>query len=139
MPPGYSHPGSCLHLLGHLAIVPASRDLHIPAEPYGDVVPLLWHDGVSCAPRRAPRHATPRRATPHCASQCDAGLDSLATSTINFAVYTSPPRGTTALPKSKVQGGQNPELQSPRGSKSRSPKSKGVKILKSKVQHAKMV
>ena len=53
--------------------------------------------------------------------------------------YPSPPRGTTALPKSKVQGGQNPEVQSPRGSKSRSPKSKGVKIPKSKVQHAKMV
>jgi hypothetical protein len=32
-----SHPGPCLHLLGHLAIVPASSDLHVLAAPYGDV------------------------------------------------------------------------------------------------------
>ena len=31
-----SHPG--LHLLGHLAIVLASRDIHVLAEPYRDVV-----------------------------------------------------------------------------------------------------
>ena len=41
-----SHPGPGLHLLGHLAIVPASRDFHVFAEPYGDVVSLLWQDGV---------------------------------------------------------------------------------------------
>ena len=41
-----SHLGPGLHLLGHLAIVPASTDLHVPTEPYGDVVSLLWQDGV---------------------------------------------------------------------------------------------
>jgi hypothetical protein len=41
-----SHLGPCLHLLGHLAIVPASRDFHVFAEPYGDVVSLVWQDGV---------------------------------------------------------------------------------------------
>ena len=37
-----SHQGPCLYLLGHLAIVPSLRDLHVPAEPYGYVVSLLW-------------------------------------------------------------------------------------------------
>jgi hypothetical protein len=41
-----SHPGLGLHLLRHLAIVQASTDLHVPTEPYGDVVSLLWQDGV---------------------------------------------------------------------------------------------
>ena len=41
-----SHSGSGLHLLGHLVIVPSSTDLYVPIEPYGDVVSLLWQDGV---------------------------------------------------------------------------------------------
>jgi hypothetical protein len=41
-----SRPGPGLHLLRHLAIVPASTNLHVPTEPYGDVVSLLWHDGA---------------------------------------------------------------------------------------------
>ena len=41
-----SRPGPGLHLLRHLAIVPASTDLHVPTEPYGDVVSLVWQDGV---------------------------------------------------------------------------------------------
>ena len=36
----------------------------------------------------------------------------------------SPKSEGVKIPKSKVQGGQNPEVQSPRGSKTRSPKSK---------------
>ena len=41
-----SRPGPGLHLLRHLAIVPASTNLHVPTEPYGDVVSLLWQDGA---------------------------------------------------------------------------------------------
>jgi hypothetical protein len=37
-----SRPRPRLHLLRHLAIVPASTNLHVPTEPYGDVVSLLW-------------------------------------------------------------------------------------------------
>jgi hypothetical protein len=41
-----SRPGLGLHLLRHLAIVPASTNLYVPTEPYGDVVSLMWQDGA---------------------------------------------------------------------------------------------